>query len=525
MSQGSSPTSGPPQPATGGGIDFGAAAGGAPQPTAPSGLGGIGATPIAPPSAATSAYQFQQYVGGAQGIKLGAQMAAILGLDAGGTYSGDEILQAYYSLNVTELTTLNSLLNAAGFYQSPAGSTVTSNLNFGAFNNDNFAALASAILASNNAKMDMSTLLSKQIASGAGYLQQEGATSPLLGGGNTYQINLTSPQDVYQQAYQTFESALGRAPTPQELKALTSTLQAQERTYQQGQNTQAEQMSQSKYQQQVNARTAMQTPLTATGPISNGPFKTPADAAVAVLQAMGTPISASNVQFVAAWIQSSGGLDSLTHNLLGVTTGQTNQRGQTTFNNWAAGIQASVDMLSSPKFANLRAILSTGDASGQFAKDKNAQSELSTWSDGKITSLDTNAQAADAGRAVQDAQTQHQASGGTGDLANFMGPVANRAPDLTNYMGPVANRNPGSPGGAAQQMLAPSQISGGQGIPSQADSYLPANTLTSIAPPSASAAAFTAATTGPNAVPYLGNQYLNAYASILAMIKQGGPTG
>ncbi|HWE55813.1 MAG TPA: hypothetical protein VG435_09880 [Acidimicrobiales bacterium] len=578
----------PGQGITQGGINFSAAITGTPPaPTLSAiGTGAAGSMntseQIAPPSAATSPYTYQTYVAGAQ-VVLGATIASILGLSPTKVYQGSDIMAAYGDLNQYQLATLNQYLNSAGLYQSAEGTTITSNLDFGSFNNDNFAAMSAAILQSANTNTPMSTLISRQIASGAGYLQQEGATSPIVGGGNTYQVSLTNPQDMYATALSTFEQELGRAPDQAELNAMTKTLQAQETTYQQALNSQAEGMSQAKYQQQINARTAEQTPLTATGPISNGPFPGPAEAAVAVLDALGgqSMVTMGNVQLMTAWIQANGGLNNQTHNLLGTTTGQTNQQGQTTYSSYAAAIQAAVDMLRSSKYVDLMNAFQSGDATTAIKSSPTAAQQLTEWSGGKITSLNAGQEQLPSFVAIKQWAQTNQSSmtaapakattsnttptttglaPGTGPTfvnghweSNMSGTPGQPALTATHPMdGPPLSQAPaavqalaahhvtGDPYGGLQaamqgqsgqvapgpqqQYVNPSQL-GAQGITSQADSYLPANTLTVTQAPSASAVATTEATTGANAIPYLGNQYLQAYAAILSMIKAGGPTG
>jgi hypothetical protein len=78
---------------------------------------------------------------------------------------------------------------------------------------------------------------------------------------------------------------------------------------------------------------------------------------------------------------------------------------------------------------------------------------------------------------------------------------------------------PGQPTSASSTSSPPGQVQSGQGLASPGDFYQPSTTLTDTAPPSLSDYLTTQATTGANATPYLGNQFLNAYQTVLNYIK------
>lgn len=600
-----------PSSSSSGGIDFNAIASGVASPnasvSAPNSPSIAGYSSIAPPGAAVSAYQYQSYVANTA-VAPGQVVAELLGLDPNKVYSGDQIMQAYEEAPHANLVQLQQYLYSAGMYASAAGTPTGTRPIFGQLNVDSFDAMSQLILQSHNAASTlslsqvgktipantatMSDYINNQINSGAGLLSIQGSLNPVPGGGNTYQVNLSNPNDIYQTAYQVFEAALGRAPTKTELDRLTTTLHTQETSYQQGINTQAENMSQAKYNQQIAARQAEMTPVTASGAIPNGPVNNPSDYAISLLSYMfGTRgVTASNVAMLTSWIMANGGLNAGGGmNPLGVKT-NTPDSATPNFTSWAQSIQATADLLSSPQYQAIFDALNSGDASNQTGNVPFQQS-VAQWSGGKVTGLTvTKAQTTAATKAVKSYQTSNasapaaSSTPATGDLSrtaapNYMGPLPGTSTtDLTRtqapgYMGPLPSQttpnqtpqqaieatlhagatNPAvgaylkeqqaiantlhmgatdpavgaylKAQQAAQSPVNPSQLNPSQNLSSPGDFYLPSSTLTSTAAPSASAAAFTQATTGSNAVPYLGNQYLNAYNAILSMIKAGGPTG
>jgi len=70
--------------------------------------------------------------------------------------------------------------------------------------------------------------------------------------------------------------------------------------------------------------------------------------------------------------------------------------------------------------------------------------------------------------------------------------------------------------------MVPPQNQMGQQPAAPGTTYIPGTTLTDVNAPNPEAASFQAATTGPNRIPYLGYQYLNAFQAIMDMVHSGG---
>lgn len=488
----------------------------------------------APPGAAVSAYEYQTYIAGASLI-LGPQLASVLGLSSNSPVTGSQVINAFYGLSQGELRSLEESLYYAGMYANAAGEQTTTRPDFGVADIDGFNALSQAILQAANGKSAGETLsgyLANRISSGAGQAAIQGAIQPITGGGNVYQVNLTSPTDVYATAMQIFQQYLGRNPTQTELDNIVQQVQSQQTQYQQTLNTQAESAKQAQYQQAINSRTAQLTPAVPNGPIPNGPYENPGQYSVAFLQYLGYPVTASNVSVLTAWINANGGLNGLgRNNPLGVSTagpGVTPAAKASNFATPAQGMQAAANLLNSPQYYNLSSALATGQGA-TYATSSGVKDELSQWSGGKITSLNTAAQQSAAEAAVTNYTTpdisRGQAPGFMGPLpsSGTGGPVQTTRAEAPNFMGPLPSTpmGGGQPSSASPSMVQPQQASPGQGLTAPGDSYLPASTLTATAPPSPTSVATQAATTGANLTPYLGNQFLQAYQSILSLIQGG----
>lgn len=224
----------------------------------PSAFGTTTSSTEAPPSAAQSAYEYQQYVAGAS-LTIGPELATLLGIPAGQT-TGDKVMRAFENLSSGDLIQLEQWLWQAGYYQNVEGVTSTTRPDLGARDIPAFAAMSQAILQASDYNVTLSDLITNAVAAGVGKTAEEGQLQPIQQGGNTYQITLPNPDDVYQSAYQVFEQELGRAPTQAELQALTQSLDKQTQLYQQSLNTQQEQMSQQKYQSALASRQAEISP-------------------------------------------------------------------------------------------------------------------------------------------------------------------------------------------------------------------------------------------------------------------------
>jgi hypothetical protein len=70
----------------------------------------------------------------------------------------------------------------------------------------------------------------------------------------------------------------------------------------------------------------------------------------------------------------------------------------------------------------------------------------------------------------------------------------------------------------------PADVNPGQQVTNPTDAYISPVTAITTNPASADAAAYQAATTGANRPGYLGNQFINAYQAVMALIKNGAPT-
>lgn len=397
--------------------------------TANSFLGASPTTVEAPPSAAQSAYEYQQYVAGAK-VTIGPQLATMLGLPANTPQTGDAIMQAFQNLPHDELVQLEAWLWQAGYYQNVEGVASTTRPNLGALDISAFAAMSQAILQSSDYNTTLSQLIASGVAAKVGKTAEESQLPPATGGGQTYQITLPNPQDIYQQAYSTFESALGRAPTQAEIDALTQTVDKQTQLYQQSLNQQQEAMSQTKYQTQLQQRQA-----------GLNPAVTP-----------NVPVQVQAVQQTQAQ--------------------QAQQQGKAMVGERTVG------------GGNPTSVNPPQPQAQQQQQSPAVQQYLAALNQAKQNGLSPEQQA-------QANQVMQQAA---------------QNPQVAAYL-------------QQQSMAAQSQMS------APGDVYIPGNTITTQQAPTVQGAAFTQATTGANAVPYLGYQYLQAFQAIANMIKAGAPTG
>jgi hypothetical protein len=217
---------------------------------------------------------------------------------------------------------------------------------------------------------------------------------------------------------------------------------------------------------------------------------------------------------------------------------------------------------------------------------KPVQDELGQWSNGSFRDISKQAQAAE-GQAKAGVQkyappkatappsemTRGQAPGYMGPLAanqppgtvpapnplpgeatrsqapNFMGPLAASQPPGTSPV-TVIDQGPGGvpmfssasltgaaaggpaqpvavtpPGGNAAGNLISPQTLGGQQPVAPGTTYIPGTTLTDVGAASPESAAFQAATTGANRIPYLGYQYLQAFNAIMQMVHANTTQG
>jgi hypothetical protein len=558
--------------------------------------GTTGAAPVSQnplqPGTAESPYTFTSALAG-QKVALGQAFSQMLGLPATTTPTIGAVVSAFYDLSYQQQVSMETLLWNAGFYVDAEGDPLQTRPDFGSADPSNVNALSNALLQAYNANQSgnpkgqtLSSLTAGLIRSGAGAAQRQLAPSPVLGGGQTYQNLVTSPSDLYSQLYSTFESALGRAPTQDELNQFVDTFQSQQSQVQQAQNTQQETASMAKFRQQEAARNTelafARTPAVAGSPTSTGvpagPFNTPAGWATAFLGYAGFKQTASNIAFLLSVISKVGGWANVTetHNPAGSAlpvagAGQVtpptgpSTNAPVTYQSWAAGMQATLNALQN--FPNIIAVLTQGDASNPpKALGKALSADLSKWSNGKISApLEPSAaqlKSAHAAAAVAAPLPKGTApvppAPGTAEpvtspddtgkvfgppAAGFTGaPPVQPAPGAPGtkvggkaVMGPPAAGFPGAPptpNAPATPAPAPApptvpaaDVSTGQNQYSSGDTYVGPSTVTGDQAPSAGALAFQQATTGQNAVPYMGNQYLNAFNVVANMIASGKAGG
>lgn len=531
---------------------------------------------VAPPSAAVSGYLYQTYAAGAK-VALGPQLAAMLGLSGTTVYTGNEIMNHLADASQGQLQEIGEFLYNAGYYVNDTGEQLQGGVVVGGMDIDIFQSMSLAILNTQTANATpggtsttVSDLLSAAVESGQGIEKIERGLTPVTGGGQTYQVNLTSPTDLYATAMQVFQQYLGRNPTSQELNAFVNGYNTLQTNYQTAQNTQKESMTRSIYQQNLASRQGINTPALASGRVPNGPFTSPSQWAIALLQTMSDAVTPANVALLTAWIAQNGGLQGAgKFNPLGVqgtmSGSSASSAGAQNYTTWSQGIAAASGLLASPQYQNLNDLLKSGSAT--MTSVTNA--EIAQWSNGAITKLiPTKAQTTEANNAVKAyvpeepaAQTTIPAANAPANPANALMPQGMNANNAAIGSGAPSNPAtsnplfPGMPGGqgqptapastpaslasvapgtsannariggaqpgqpVSQTYTPPGQIQAGQGLTSPGDYYQPSSTLTDVTPPSPSSMAVQQATTGANAVPYLGNQYLQAYQTVLNYIK------
>ena len=250
----------------------------------------------------------------------------------------------------------------------------------------------------------MSAVLASAVATGGGY--QPPAPQPQTGGGVTEQVTLTSPQDLYQQLYTTFEQTLGRAPQQAELNSFVKLFQGEQSKYQQALNTQTNDMAYQRYQVQQYQRDVQekyaQTPHLVQGPVpALGTHPSEGAWANAFLKYNALPVTQSNVSFILNWVNSMGGWAKAQedHNPLGAQFQESSNQGQvvgpngpiaqrSNYANWAQGIMDLSDALLSqqPAMTNIMDLLASGKPIPPNLAPEILK-ELSAWSGGTITQL------------------------------------------------------------------------------------------------------------------------------------------
>jgi hypothetical protein len=502
-------------------------AGGATQPLFTQGGTGAGlsAQPtVFSPGQGASPY-FLNQVESSNQVNVSSDMATVLGIPAG-TYHIGDLLNAFNHLDRAHLVTLQSMLSKGGFYSGTGGTPGTAQ-SMGTVDDASFSAFTDALLQASQNGQSLDTTVATGIGTGAGS-QPQG--SPIMGGGNTYQVDLTNPADLAYTAHTIFQAALGRNPTAAELARLTSTMQGEQSTYQTAKNTQAETASQAKYQADVSAEQAQKAPQLSLGDIPAGPFKDINQWATALLQYMNDPITTSNVATIVGLVNATGG-DLASNNPLRITLekpGSSQTGGGTTptpqkYASAADGMQATAQTLA--EYPWLLAALQQGTAQSVLGKSQ-VQGEISQLTGGKAKDITADVGAAQTAAEAAVKQytpptptpaVTHQGMRRLGDDQGEAQPIGQPT---------VAATAPPAPAQASPDMLSPSELQTQQGALPAGSQYIAPTTLTQTAPPDPSALAFQQATTGANQIPYEGYQYLQAFNAIMQMVHanttQGG---
>lgn len=481
-------------------------------------------------------------------------------------------LQDFYELSPAQLVQLETMLWDGGFYVNSDGSPMTQAPTFGSYDSESWTAFAKALEQASSSHSTVMGVIQQNIQTGVGAAQHTTLPTAVLGGGNTYQIDLTNPTDVAYTAQQIFQAALGRNPTQAEDQAITQAVNSQTISQGYAQEAGHEQQSQAQYQAQQSQRNTQYafqtTPKLAAGAVPNGPFQNNSQWAAALLGYMGLPVTASNIAFMAGLASQLGaGTNSPNLNPLNVVMpqgGSQTKGSSQSFQSWSQSLQSTAEELLNGKYQGIVAALQTGSPQ----QTSSLSQALQTLTDGKVSKVTPSAQqgqeAATTAAQYQGPGSQVGAQQPTGGLpagitkgATMAGqsgstisamnaPPApqqqagtNIAPGVTLQPGQTlqqaeqaslqaAATNPQVAAYMrAQEALAtnPADLNQTQQPPNPGDQYLNPVTTITTNPESPSAAAYQEATTGANRPAFLGNEYLNAYAAILNMIKSGGPTG
>lgn len=467
----------------------------------------------------------QYYMGqvGGYGITPGALPG---GLSNASTIG--QALQDLYSLSISQLMQLQNMLLQAGFYENADGSVLSDAgaIAYGQADNQTWLALGRALVQAATSGQSVMGLLQNRIASGIGVSQQTTLPQAVIGGGNTYEIDLTQPGAVNEVTNSIFQAALGRNATPDEINSVLAAVNAGEIAQGQARVTAGETASQQKYQAQVNQRNIayqfQKNPKTALGPVPTGPFANIAQWAAQLLGYMQLPVTSQNVAFLVSMSRQLGGS---TNNPLNATNpmaaSTVGANGAAIYQNASQALEATAQELLNAKFAGLYDALQTGNP-GSYQGVGNA---VSVWSNGSLKGVTPNAadnQAAQNAVSAQQQTTQRGAAPVTGKEAslNLGAGVANPTGGGAPAVGVPA---PGvAPGTATTPASAVNQ---GQQPPNPGDVYLNPVTATIGTPLSPEQAAYAQATTGPNRFSFAENNYLKAFLAAMNMIKAGGPTG
>lgn len=518
-------------------INFGGISGGASTATgAPSVNMGVGSPLVSQDQTSLSQYVIQTI--GGYPIVPGALPGV---LSSTSTIGG--ALQDLYQLSPAQLMQLQSMLLQAGFYENADGSVLSDAgaVAFGQADNQTWLAFGRALQNANQQGTSVMSVLQNRIASGIGTAQQTTLPSPVIGGGNTYEIDLTQPGAVNEVTNSIFQAALGRNANSDEISKVLAAVNAGE-IAQGGARVQlGETSSEQKYQAQVNQRNIAyqftKNPKIATGPVPAGPFTDTAQWAAQLLGYMQLPVTAASVAFLVAMSRQMGGSPNnplgSTNPMAGSTPGP---GGVAQYQNASQGLQATAEELLNPKFAGLYDALLTGTPTTY----QGVGSAVSVWSNGSLKSVTPNAADNKAGQGAvlvtqQQAPAPAPVAAPPGPPTTWAGGLQSQGPGLL-----AAPPPPSGPGqtGTAQSLGAEgggpgvgtpttpaSGVNQGQQPPNPGDAYLNPVVATVGTPLSSEQAAYQAATTGPNRFSFAENNYLHAFLSAVSMIRAGGPTG
>jgi hypothetical protein len=498
-------------------------------------------TPIFP-GASTTPYYLQQI--GADSVNLGSALG-------GGTTNISTALTRFLELPSAQLSQLEELLLAGGFYAHPNTGVPfqRGDVVIGAQDDQAKTALLTALSRAYDTGQSLTSVINDAIQSGGG---TAGAQLPgaVTGGANTYTIDLANPEDVRYAADQIFQATLGRNATAAEVDAATTALRSQQTAQGLAKQQGAEMTAQQRYQTSVNQRNiAFQfanVPKIAGGAVPNGPVNNPSEWAVSFLQYLGgvsggtIPVNQSNIAFILGWISAEGsGLGGM--NPLGSTItppgAPATLSGTPSYQSWAQSFQATAQALTSPGFTNILGALMNGNAD-TAAASRDVRSELSKWSNGKYGDISAHVNAAQHVAAGASQVAQQQAAGnamavpaqplavtGTAQSmgAEGGGPMAGAAAP-TAATGTAQSMGAEGGGPQAAPTVPANAVNPGQVVTNPGDAYINPVTVYSTDPAAQAAQLYQEATTGANRPEYLGNQYAQFYQNVIKLI-QGAVTG
>src|SRR5581483_3737836 len=104
-----------------------------------------------------------------------------------------QALADFQHMSSSQQAQIESLLYQGGFYVNADGTPMTANFQFGVNNAQAFDALINALATASNQGLPLDQVIQNNITSGAGANNRSSTPGQVIGGGNPYQITLTSP--------------------------------------------------------------------------------------------------------------------------------------------------------------------------------------------------------------------------------------------------------------------------------------------------------------------------------------------